>query len=243
VVGKRILLPDDPELLRALKASFFGRSGFVLIVAENEQQAFELIEEQDPALAIFNLDQPGLNGDECCRRVKSDSFLRDTPIILMLHPGSNQEVKRCEEAGCDGILYKPINADELMSTACRLLNISRRGVPRVEVRLHLRWGKDIHNLRPGRILNLNRSGAFISAAKLHPVDTIVNLEFSLNDSDHPLRCKGRVAWVNHPEWVKTNHLPTGMGVQFLDLAADDAEALRNFLHQFPNGNRSVNQSG
>jgi hypothetical protein len=44
-----------------------------------------------------------------------------------------------------------------------------------------------------------------------------------------------VAWVNHPEWVKTNNLPIGMGVQFLDLAPEGAEALRNFLDQLPHG--------
>jgi CheY-like chemotaxis protein len=235
VVGKRILLANDPELLRTLKDSLFGRSGFVLMVAESEQQAFELIEEQDPALAIFNLEQSGLSGEVCCRRVKNDPILRGTPIILVLPPGVDQELERCKEAGCDGNLYKPIDPDELTNTVCRLLNIANRGAPRVEVRIPLRWGKDIHNLRPGWILNLNVSGAFISTAKLFPIDTMLNLEISLTGSDHPLCCKGRVAWVNHPEWVKTNNLPIGMGMQFLDLAPEDAEALRSFLDQLPHG--------
>ena len=235
MVGKRILLANDPELLRALKDSLFGRSGFVLMVADGEQQAFELIEEQDPALAIFNLEQPGLNGDVCCRRVKNDPILRGTPIILVLNPGLDEELERCKGAGCDGTLYKPIDPVELMNTACRLLNIAKRGEPRVDVHLHLRWGKGIHDLRPGRILNLNISGTFFSTAKLYPIDTMVNLEISLTGLDHPLCCMGRVAWVNHPEWVKTNKLPVGMGVQFLELAPEDAEALKNFLDQPPHG--------
>ena len=237
MVGKRILLANDPDILRALKDSFFGRNGFVLLVAESERQAFELIEEQDPSLAIFNLEQSGINGDVCCRRVKSDPILRNTPIILVIHPGvDDQDLARCQGAGCDGILYKPIDPGELMNTACRLLNIDKRGASRVDVRLHLRWGKDVLKLAPGRVLNLNSGGAYISTDKLFPINTEIRLEFSLPGSDHPLRCQGRVAWVNHPEWVKTTNLPSGMGVQFLDLAPEDLEALRDFLDRLSRGN-------
>ena len=233
MVRKRILLSNDPELLRGLRDSFFGRSGFVLLVADSEDQAFELIEEQDPALAIFNLEQPGLNGDACCRRIKSDSILRGTPIILVAHSEGEQERALCQEAGCDGILYKPIDPDELMNAACRLLNISNRGELRAAVDLPLRWGKDISKLRSGRILNLNNSGAFITTDKFYPVNTIVSLELYLTASDHPLCCKGRVAWVNHPEWLKTANLPTGMGVQFLDLAPENTDVLQGLLDQLP----------
>lgn len=237
MVGKRILLANDPELFRALKDSFFGRSGFVLLMADSERHALELIEEEDPALAIFNLELPGLKGDVCCRRIKSDTFLRDTPVILVVHPGADQELARCGEAGCDGILYKPVDSDELMSTACRLLKIAKRGAPRVDVRLDLRYGPNPDKLRPARTLNLNIKGAFIATDKLFPVDTRVTLEFLL--SDHLLCCKGRVAWVNHPEWIKTTNLPSGIGVEFLDLEAEDAGALRDFLDQFPQENQAI----
>jgi hypothetical protein len=33
-----------------------------------------------------------------------------------------------------------------------------------------------------------------------------------------------VAWVNHPEWIKTPSLPPGMGLQFVRFA-DGAQAL------------------
>jgi CheY-like chemotaxis protein len=229
VIRKRILLANDPELLRALENSFFGRSGFVLMVAGSEQQAFDLIEEQDPALAIFNLDLPGLRGDVCCRRVKSDPILRSMPVILVIRPGTDQELMRCGEARCDGILHKPIDNQQLMETACKLLNIAKRGGPRIDVRLSLRCGSDPKKLRPGQILNLNVSGAFIATEKLFPVDTRLTVEFFLPARKFPIRCKARVAWVNHPEWVKTSHLPTGMGVEFLDLIPEDLAGLKNHL--------------
>lgn len=231
MVRKRILLANDSELLRSLRDSFFGRSGFVLLVADSEDHAFEVIEEQDPALAIFNLEQPGFNGDACCRRIKSDPILRGTPIILVVHSEGERELALCREAGCDEILHKPLDSDDLMDAACRLLKIANRGELRTHVDLPLRWGKDINKLSPGRILNLNNQGAFISADKFFPVDTTVHLKIFITGSNQPLCCTGRVAWVNHPEWLKTTNLPTGMGVQFLDLAPENTDLLREYLDQ------------
>ena len=229
MIRKRILLADDPELFQALESSFFGRSGFVLMAAGSEQQAIELIEEQDPALVIFSLDMPGLRGDACCRRIKSDPILRSTPVILVLHPEREQESKLCREAFCDGILYKPINPQQLMDTACALLNIAKRGDPRIDVRIPLRCGTDPKKLRSGTVRNLNSSGAFIATDKLFPIDTQVVLDFILPGRESPLRCGGRVAWVNHPEWVKSSNLPTGMGVEFVDLAPEKLEILKKHL--------------
>lgn len=235
MIRKRILLANDPELLQAMENSFFGRSGFILMVAGSEQQAFELIEEQDPALAIFNLDLPGLRGDVCCRRVKSDPILRSMPVILVIQSGMEQELMRCGEARCDGILHKPIDNQQLMDTGCKLLNIAKRRGPRIDVRLPLRCGADPKKLRPGQVLNLNDSGAFIATEKLFPVDTRLTVEFSLSDRETPFRCKARVAWVNHPEWIKTSHLPTGMGVEFLEWTPEDLDALKNHLETAGSG--------
>lgn len=231
MIRKRILLANDPELLHAVQNSFFGRNGFTLLVADSDRQAFEMIEEKDPALAILCLDLPGMRGDACCRRVKSDPFLRATSVILVAPSGSQQALKRCREAGCDSVLHAPIDAQKLLAAACRLLDIAERVDPRHDVRLPLRFGAEPDKLRAGEVRNLNAGGVFVATDRLFPVDSLLVLEFALPGRAFPLRCRGRVAWVNHPEWVKTSRLPIGMGIQFLDLAADDFEGLRRHLAQ------------
>lgn len=226
MIKKRILLANDPELLQAVENSFFGRNGFSLLVADSEQVAFEMIEEQDPALAILPLDMPGGGGDACCRRVKNDPILRPTPIILVVGEGSGPDLARCSDSGCDDTIQRPIDSQQLLATACRLLNIAKRGAPREDVRLSLQCGPDPGKLHPAQALNLNAGGVFVATERLVPVDTTLTLAFALPGRESLLRCLGRVAWVNHPEWVKTSRLPVGMGVAFLDLSAEAAAELQ-----------------
>lgn len=235
MLRKKILLTDDDELLQALESSFFRRGGFSLLVAGSGEQAFAMIEEQDPALVILALETPGWNGDSICRRVKQDVLLRSTPVILVVPAGHEEAVARCREAGCDDILYRPIDNQQLLSVACRVLHIIERGSPRVEARFPVLCGHDPVKLRPGQVVNLNTGGLFVETDRLHPVDTLLILEFTLPAGASPIRCKGRVSWVNHPEWIKTSTLPYGMGIQFLDLSEEAEAAVRDFIEKSPSG--------
>jgi uncharacterized protein (TIGR02266 family) len=228
MLRKKILLSDNPELLQALENSFLRRIGFSLEVADSGERAFEIIEEQDPLLAILSLEMPGWQGDAICRRVKRDAILRSTPIILVVPDGREGAVACCREAGCDDILSLPIDSQQLLATACRLLNIVERAAPRSESRFSVLCGNDPKKLRAARALNLNAGGLFIETDRLHPVNTPLTLEFTLPEQTAMIRAIGRVAWVNHPEWVKTSSLPSGLGIQFLELADADAAAVREY---------------
>ncbi len=226
---KKILLANDPELLQILKDSFFNRMGFRLLVAKSGQQAFEIIEEEDPVLAILDLAMPDLAGDECCRKVKNDPFLRSTPIILLAHAGREKELARCRKAACDDIVLKPVKEEHLLVIACNLLNIIDRAPERVPAQVPAKVGLPAKKLHSGNTLNLNSGGAFIKTSKLQPIDTLLALEVSIPELPEPVRCQGRVAWVNHPEWLKNPKLPVGMGVQFLGLDKQGVEAICSYL--------------
>lgn len=226
---KKILLTDDPELLQTLENSFFRRIGFTLLVAESGERAFEMIEEQDPALAILTLEMPDWQGDAVCRCVKKDAILRATPIILVVPAGREDVFSCCRESGCDDILCRPIDSQQLLAAACRVLNLVERSAPRVEANFPALCGRDPCKLRPARVLDINTGGLFVETERLHPVDTLLTLEFTLPGQTSTLRCKGRVAWVNHPEWIKASSLPSGMGIQFLDLEEEVLPALLEYL--------------
>lgn len=229
MLAKRILLTNEPEILRPMENSLFRREGFSLLIASDGRQAFEIIEDHDPALAILDLDMLTEGGDECCRRVKRDPVLRKTPIILVARAGSTEVVQRCREAGCNEIIYKPVDPQDLLLAACRLLNIIERRDPRLTTALPALVGRDAAKLRAGAILNLNAGGAFVETRKLVPIDSEVTLELILPPTENPHLIRCRVAWVNHPEWIKALRLPVGMGLQFLDLPATVGAAIEDYL--------------
>ena len=227
--AKRILLSNHPDILRPMETSLFHRDGFSLLIADDGRQAFEIIEEHDPALAILDLDMMHGGGDHCCQRVKRDPILRHTPVILVAQREGADVVQRCREAGCNEIIFKPVDPQSLVTAACRLLRITERRAPRVDLAIPAHVGRPSRRLRPGTIRNLNGGGAFIEAERLLPVDTEVVLEFTLPGNEMKFQTRCRVAWVNHPEWLKATRLPVGMGLQFVALPEENDRALTRFL--------------
>jgi len=214
MVKKKILYPADDELKQLLEQSFLHRDTFEFVAAQDGHEALRLIEDEDPVLAILDLDMPGLSGADCCREVKRDPLLSTTPLALVATSSSPNSLSRCQSAGCDAILTKPIDKRQLLATLCLLLDIQLRSEPRIEVdfKVQLRHGKERRH--EGQALDLNHGGLFITTDWLQPAGTLLKLELFPGEDTTPLCCDIEVVWVNHHEWVKAHRLPVGMGIKF-----------------------------
>jgi uncharacterized protein (TIGR02266 family) len=217
MVAKRIVVTESSELLAFLAASFFHREGFTLFPVNSGDMAFRLVEAEAPAMAIIDLAVLGSEGLACCRRIKLDPLLRKTPLLLLLpEERSRTLLDGCRQAGGDAVIARPLEESCLFDAVCSLLGVNRRLARRVPVDFPLTLAAAGGKRRAGKGVNLNAGGLFVAAEKLYPVDTTLLLEFTLPGSAASYSCRGRVAWVNHPEWRKKTTLPHGMGVEFLD---------------------------
>lgn len=224
----KVLLADDIELFLELEKTFFRRDEFELFTARSGTKALEMIRTVRPDLVFMDLHMPEMDGDECCRQVKADPALRSIPIVIVTHMGEEKAQVRCREAGCDDILLKPINRHLFMATARRLLSLRERTDPRVQARLQVRFGSGGAVLTDYSV-NISTGGIFLETATPLPQGTALQLEFTLPPRTTPIRCQGRVAWVNHPNFPSKPGLPPGIGVQMLDLTLDELHAIRDFI--------------
>jgi len=101
--------------------------------------------------------------------------------------------------------------------------------PRKSIRLAIYNGPDQQQLMTHYSVDMSTGGVFIETVHIRPVDTQLEVQFSLPDSDTIITCKARVAWTNDPGQIKKYSLPTGMGIQFVDLSLENLQAIRNFL--------------
>jgi CheY-like chemotaxis protein/Tfp pilus assembly protein PilZ len=226
-----ILIADDHELHEALKGSFFRRAGFVIHSARAGDDILATVSELRPVLVILTLDMPGGNGDVICRQIKEDPELRSTPVALVAHYEDEDERERCHEAGCDEILRRPLGVKQILAASYRMLKVVvDRFEYRAVVQVDGKCGSDSESLKECSILNLSSGGAFIETGKLRPVDSSVLLEFVLPGDGQVVRCSGRVAWLNHPEWSRKPQLPVGFGVQFDDVPAQLGSEIEDFIH-------------
>jgi len=224
-----ILLVDDVELFLELEHTFFRRRHVDLLVARNGHEALELIVREQPDLVFLDLDLPGINGDEVCRRVRRDVTHRQLPIVMVLPAESAGAEQRCREAGCTEVLQRPVRRDALVALAARHLPLAERRSPRVDAGLMIRFGLQPRKYLENYSVNISASGLYLATGALLTVGTQLDLEFQLPESAEAIRCTGRVAWVNHPDWLKKPKLPVGMGIAFVAVAAQDVALLQRFV--------------
>jgi uncharacterized protein (TIGR02266 family) len=226
---KTILLADDTEFFLELEKTFFRREDFVYVTARNGMEALELVASAKPDIVFLDLYMPGMNGDECCRRIKSDPASTGIPVVMVTVSGKEADLERCRKAGCDDIILKPINRQHFIDTAKKYLNVQVRSFTRYMARLQLHYGQDNTQLLTDYTINLSTGGVFLETLKLMEVDTPLEAEFVLPNCTATIRCKARVAWVNHPSQIKNPNLPAGMGLQFINLRVEDMDAIRGYI--------------
>lgn len=225
----KILLVDDVELFLELEKTFFRRQGVTLLTARNGQEALDLVRGERPQLVFMDLYMPHLGGDEACRQIKSDPELRTIPVVMVTQEGRKEDVERCRRAGCDEVLFKPINRRHFLETARHYLNVVTRSAPRVEARLRVQYGNALERLLDNFSINLSTGGLFLETTAPLDEGSPLFLEFLLPGRSTPVRCNGRVAWVNSPSTPQKPALPGGMGVQFTDLGLADLGLIREFV--------------
>ncbi|OGU12978.1 MAG: hypothetical protein A2075_08815 [Geobacteraceae bacterium GWC2_58_44] len=228
---KNILLVDDTRLFLEQETNFLSGYDFEVTVAQNGLQALKMINEEMPDMVFMDLYMPDMDGDRCCHMIKADESLRHIPVIMVTQGASDEDFKRCWQAGCDGIIAKPINRHFFLAMAKKHLNVNLRRSRRYEARLRIQYqGVDnAEKVLSDYSVNLSTGGIFIETTNLLLFDTPLKIEFTLPKDGKLIKCAGRVAWLNHPETIKNPNLPVGMGVQFTNLSLVDMDLIRDFI--------------
>jgi len=228
---RTILLADDTRFFIELEKTFFRRDDFNLITASNGAEVLKSVFSANPDLVFLDLYMPGMNGDECCRIIKADPRTKHIPVVIVTLSGKEEDVERCWQAGGNDIIFKPINREHFIETAKKHLQVRERAQIRYFARLQIHFGKDAGQLLSDYAINLSTGGVFLETANLMAENTPLSAEFELPHRNIAIRCKARVAWVNHPDLIKNQSLPVGMGIQFLDLSEESMDAIRSYIRE------------
>jgi uncharacterized protein (TIGR02266 family) len=225
---QKILLADDTELFLQLEKTFLNRQDVDILTASNGSRALELARLHSPDLVFLDLNMPEMDGDACCRAIKDDPKLKQTPIVMVTTEGRSQDFERCQAAGCDGILLKPIKRSELVMTAQKFLRSPIQN-KRYRAKIQVQYGKDVENSLTEFSINISSGGLFLCTQNPLEVGEILLISFLLTGQKKQINCNAQIAWVNSPVNPTKKTLPSGMGIRFLDLSLDDLHAIRDFI--------------
>ncbi len=120
----RILIVDDePQVREMLEQTLeeLEDRGVELIVAGNGMEALEAIRQQNPDLVFMDVLMPKMNGLEVCNTVKRQLGMKGVHIVMLTTRGQEYETQRLSEAGADGSIAKPLDAEEVYRKAVAVL--------------------------------------------------------------------------------------------------------------------------
>src|SRR5207253_466157 len=109
-----VLAVDDTAAnLRLLEAVLVPR-GFVVRTASTGEEALAAVREDAPDIVLLDIQLPGLNGYEVCRRLRLDHPAAALPIV-MVTASLSEERTLALEAGADDFVVRPFEQAELIA--------------------------------------------------------------------------------------------------------------------------------
>ena len=81
-MGKTILAVDDEAQTRDFFSTVLEENGYRPILAENGEEALEIVKQNKPDLIILDIMMPKQSGINMYRELKSVESLRDIPVII-----------------------------------------------------------------------------------------------------------------------------------------------------------------
>lgn len=122
-----VLLVEDDRDGRMLFAEWLSGAGFRVEQAHNGLQALERAVDLVPDAILTDLNIPGIDGYELTRRLKTNPGTSFIPVLAITgYAPFTQDPGRAERAGCDAVLPKPCDPDDLIATL-RTLIMEARG--------------------------------------------------------------------------------------------------------------------
>ena len=113
-----MIADDDTGIIDAV-VMMLEFEGYTVSSTVNGASVLEL-ENNYPDLLLLDVQMPGQDGREICRKLKQKENTRNIPVILV--SASTNLEKSAKDAGADDYLEKPFNMHDLLEKVALQLN-------------------------------------------------------------------------------------------------------------------------
>ncbi len=115
-----ILIADDEKNIREGLGKALEMEGYEVLLAEDGQEAFERVGDEEVDLVIADLKMPRMSGEELLRRLVD--MHPTVPVIILTGHGTIESAVQAMRAGAFDFVTKPVNLDRFSLLVRRALS-------------------------------------------------------------------------------------------------------------------------
>jgi PAS domain S-box-containing protein len=122
-VSLRILLAEDNVVNQRLISRLLEKMGHHVTIVSDGQMALRLTGQQQFDLVAMDMQMPVMDGVEATEeiRAREKQSGRHLPIVAMTANAFDEDRRRCERAGMDGYVSKPVTAKTIATEIARVM--------------------------------------------------------------------------------------------------------------------------
>jgi Fe-S oxidoreductase/ActR/RegA family two-component response regulator len=122
LAGRKILVVDDEEDVRAFLTMVFEDAGAEVITATDGDEAIAMASEHKPDLISLDLSMPGKDGVEAFVELRKNPETEEIPVCVVTgHPEFRQVIYDRPVTPPEGYLGKPVDEDKLVAYAHHII--------------------------------------------------------------------------------------------------------------------------
>lgn len=120
-----LLVIDDNKDIREMVGELM-KEDYNILTAPNGKEGIKKATKYVPDLIICDVMMPGIDGMECCKRLKSETITSHIPVLMLTACSLDEQRVQGFDSGADGYLSKPFSTSVLKSQAASLIANRKR---------------------------------------------------------------------------------------------------------------------
>jgi len=111
-----VLVVDDSPVIRRVMSVTFEKNGFEVELAEDGQEALDILEDVDVDVVFADINMPVMDGISMLKVIRQTAEWLHLPVVMLTGVGEEKDREAAMTAGANAILTKPSSSGEIIAT-------------------------------------------------------------------------------------------------------------------------------
>jgi len=221
----RILLVDHSRGALLFQETILRRRhAESVLTALSGAEGLQKARAERPQLVVFGFDLFDMTAPEFCREIRSDPEIKSMSLLLVCERENSAHADLCLSAGCNDVIFRPLQREELDEKVSRLTSIPSRRQLRTITRIEVSLENNGRFIL-GRSLNISSNGMLLEVDRVLPGDGRMRIHFYLPGDPKPMQIIGEVL---RAEFTGTM---AKYGVRFVETDGEQRDRIDRFVQR------------